>query len=106
MPVAKHKEIVAPFAWKAADLQDQTDWMRPFRPAELKEIDAALQGVKQRGRDWVDITREDFPLPAFSCELARIAQELETGRGMIRLRGLPRCHSTARVESKEQSSRR
>ena len=89
MHVAKHKEIVAPFAWKGADLQDQTDWIRPFRPDELKEIDAALQGVKRRGLDWVDVTREDFPLPAFSSELAQIAQELETGRGMILLRGLP-----------------
>src|SRR5688572_29702073 len=89
MQIVKHKKIVAPFAWKGMDLQDRTDWIRPFRPDELKEIDAALQGVKRRGLDWVDVTREDFPLPAFSSELAKIAQELETGRGMILLRGLP-----------------
>jgi hypothetical protein len=85
----KHKEIVAPFAWKGADLQHSTEWLRPFRPAELKELDDALQGVKRRELDWADITREDFPLPHFAAELARIAQELETGRGMILLRGLP-----------------
>lgn len=89
MPVAKHKEIVAPFAWTGAELQDRTDWIRPFAPAELTEIDAALQSVKRRGLDWVDVTREDFPLPAFAPELEKIAQELETGRGMILLRGLP-----------------
>lgn len=89
MQVAKHKPIVAPFAWKGTELQDRADWIRPFAPAELKEIDAALQGVKRRGLDWVDVTREDFPLPSFSGELAKIAQELETGRGMILLRGLP-----------------
>jgi hypothetical protein len=89
MQVEKHKPIEAPFAWKGADLQHRTDWMRTFRPAELKELDAALQGVKQRGLAWVDVTREDFPIPHFARELAKIAQELETGRGMIMLRGLP-----------------
>jgi hypothetical protein len=93
MQVAKHREIVAPFAWKGADLQGRTDWIRPFRADELREIDEALAGVKQRGLDWVDITREDFPLPRFSAELAGIAQELETGRGMILLRGLPLRYS-------------
>jgi Taurine catabolism dioxygenase TauD, TfdA family len=89
MQVAKHKSIEAPFAWKGADLQHRTDWIRPFSPAELKELDAALQGVKQRGLAWVDVAREDFPIPHFARELAKIAQELETGRGMILLRGLP-----------------
>ena len=89
MQAEQYQEIVAPFAWKGADIQSSTEWIRPFRPAELAEIDAALQAVKRRGLDWVDIAREDFPLPAFRHELARIAQVLETGRGMILLRGLP-----------------
>lgn len=56
MQVIKHHPIEAPFA-----------------PAELKEIDAVLQGVRRRGLDWMDVTREDFPLPAFSSELKRNA---------------------------------
>ena len=93
MQVARHREIVAPFAWKGAELQDRTDWIRPFKPAELAEIDTALEGVKRRGLAWVDITKEDFPLPGFARELAKIAQELELGRGMILLRGLPLAYS-------------
>ena len=89
MRVEKHQEIIAPFAWRGVDLQHSTEWIRPFRPEELKELDSALRAVKQRGLEWADITREDFPLPRFARELARIAQELETGRGMILLRGLP-----------------
>lgn len=89
MFIAKHQKIEAPFAWKGADLQHRTDWIRPFTRKELAEIDAAVQGVKRRGIDWVDLTSEDFPLHAFSPELRKIAQELETGRGMILLRGLP-----------------
>src|SRR5687767_14975351 len=89
MQVARNRPIEAPYAWKGADLQHRTDWIRPFTPSELQEIDAAVQGVKRRGLEWMDVTRADFPLPAFSAELAKIAQELETGRGMIMLRGLP-----------------
>ena len=89
MKAEKHKAIVAPFAWKGADLQSSTEWMRPFQKAELQEIDTALQAVKRRGLEWLEVTREDFPLPAFARELEKIAQELETGRGMILLRGLP-----------------
>lgn len=93
MQVAQHREIVAPFAWKGADLQHRSDWIRPFRAEELQEIDTALAGVKRRGLDWLDVTREDFPLPRFAAELAGIARELETGRGMILLRGLPLNYS-------------
>jgi hypothetical protein len=99
MELRKHKKIVSSFAWTGADLQDSTEWIRPFRPGELKEIDTALQSVKQRGLEWSDITREDFPLPQFSSELAVIAQELETGRGMVLLRGLPVEYSPADLRS-------
>ncbi len=85
----KCRPIDAPYAWTGADLAGKTDWIRPFSRSEIAELDAALQGVKQRGLAVLDITREDFPLPRFAPALARIAQELETGRGMILLRGLP-----------------
>ena len=89
MNAEKLKEIDAPFVWKGADLQNRTDWIRPFTNEELAEIDAALQSCKARGLVWADITREDFPLPRLGAALGGIAEELETGRGMILLRGLP-----------------
>jgi hypothetical protein len=89
----KHRPIEAPYAWKGADMQGSTEWLRPFKPDELAEIDAALNSVKKSGIDLLDIERTDFPLPTFSKELAKISQELETGRGMIMLRGLPLSYS-------------
>ncbi len=89
MQAEKHKPIEAPCAWKGADMQQKTDWLRPFQASELAEIDAALESVKRRGLELFDIGREDFPLPTLSRELAKISQELESGRGMIMLRGLP-----------------
>ena len=94
MQVEKRRPIEAPYAWKGADMQNrESEWLRPFRPDELAEIDAALNAIKERRLDLFDMSREDFPLPTFSKELAKIAQELETGRGMIMLRGLPLAYS-------------
>src|SRR5689334_15628801 len=93
MQIEKFQHIYAPCAWLGADKQNTTDWLRPFSAAELAEVDAALLSVKQRGLDLFDIGREDFPLPHFSHELAKIAQELESGSGMIMLRGLPLSYS-------------
>ena len=89
MNANRYMPIDLPSAWTGADMQNKTDWLRPFSAAELAEIDAALQSVKRRGLDLFDISQADFPLPAFSQELKTIANELETGRGMIMLRGLP-----------------
>jgi hypothetical protein len=89
----KYRPIEAPSVWHGAQMQQSKEWLRPFRAEELAEIDGALQAVKKSGLDLFDIEREHFPLPKFSKELARIAQELETGRGMIMLRGLPLSYS-------------
>ena len=98
MHAEKHRPINAPFAWKGADMQRSTEWLRPFKANELAEFDAALKAVKRRGLDLFDIERKDFPLPNFSQALANIAQELETGRGMIMLRGLPLAYSPEDLE--------
>ena len=42
-----------------------------------------------RGLAWPDIRKEDFPLPGVSAELAQVNRDLEWGRGLVLLRGLP-----------------
>jgi hypothetical protein len=93
MQAVKHRPIEAACAWTGAELRNRTDWIRPFKAAELAEIDAAVRAVQRRGLDWVDVDRDDFPLPTFAGEIAKIARELEAGRGMIMLRGLPQTYA-------------
>jgi hypothetical protein len=78
-----------PAAWRGADLARSTDWIWPVSDATVAELDAAVAGVKRRGLAWRDIRREDFPLPDFSRTLAAAQRELEDGRGVVLLRGLP-----------------
>ena len=89
----KYRPIEAPYAWTGAQMQKSSEWLRAFKRDELAEIDAALQAVKKSGIDLFDIDRDHFPLPTFSKELAKLGQELENGRGMVMLRGLPLSYS-------------
>jgi hypothetical protein len=89
MATTTEAPITSPAAWHGQDLARATDWVRPFTPAELAELDGALRTVRRRGLAWRDITRADFSLPTFAAELARVGHELEHGRGVVLLRGLP-----------------
>ena len=81
--------ITGPAAWHGRDLAQSTDWIRPISAAAVAELDAALAAVKARGLAWRDIRRDDFPLRGFAAELAAVGHELEHGRGVVLLRGLP-----------------
>jgi hypothetical protein len=83
------RPIGGPAAWQGATLLAERDWIRPLRRGAAEEIDAALAHVARRGLDWRDLTRDDFPLPTLSDTLADIADELETGRGVVKLTGFP-----------------
>ena len=79
--------LSGPNVWTGAEIATSTRWIRDLGPAHVAELDAALDAV--RGRPWREITRADFPLPGFASLLADIAAELETGSGIIKLRGFP-----------------
>ena len=67
----RHRFIEAPYAWKGADMQHKTHWLRPFSADELAEIDAALQAVKRRGLDLFDIDARGFPAAGDSRRSSR-----------------------------------
>jgi hypothetical protein len=79
--------IAGPSAWYGRDLEKQTDWIHELSHAERDEIAAAV--ARNRGRDLVDVTREDFALPALASALARFRHDLLHGRGFVLVRGLP-----------------
>jgi TfdA family taurine catabolism dioxygenase TauD len=81
--------ITGPAVWRGGDLAGSTDWIRPFSAAALAEIDAALRAVQARGLTWRDVRPADFPLPGLSADLAQVNRDLEWGRGLVLLRGLP-----------------
>jgi hypothetical protein len=81
--------IDGPAAWRGPDLAATTAWTRRLTPADLDEIEAALRAAESKGLGWRDIGRDDFPLPGLGPVLAEVLDELEHGRGLVLLRGLP-----------------
>ena len=81
--------IGGPAAWRGADLGSTRDWIRPITELEARELDSALRDVTRRGLDWPAMTRGDFPIPRFARSLGEVSRELEDGRGLVLLRGLP-----------------
>ena len=81
--------IKGPFAWHGSELERSRDWIETISPEEVSEVEEAMRRVKQRGLALHEVRRSDFPLPVLSRRLARIARELEDGRGIVLLRGLP-----------------
>jgi Taurine catabolism dioxygenase TauD, TfdA family len=79
--------IDGPAAWYGADLDRSGDWIRTLNETQKREIAAALERVRQRRL--FQLGRADFALASTADLLADISDELENGRGMVRLRGLP-----------------
>jgi hypothetical protein len=87
--MTKHAPLTGPSVWNGKDMQNSTRWIRDLTPAHLAELDKALQGVKAKGLDWSQVTRENFPLTDFDELFDSIREELENGSGILKLRGWP-----------------
>jgi hypothetical protein len=78
-----------PFAWRGSDLVRDPTWTMAWTAAELAELEAAVERARARGIAWRDVTPADFPLDRVKARLHRVADELEEGRGVVKLAGLP-----------------
>ena len=75
------------YVWSGADLMANKDWIYRLEESHLSEIDEALSAVRDVPVE--KITRANFIIPETATMLAKVAAELENGRGIALLRGLP-----------------
>ncbi len=75
--------------WRGAELERSGDWIRSFDQGQLAEVDGALAAVKRAGFGRFGFGRRAFPLERTAGLLAEVSEQLENGRGAVRLRGLP-----------------
>jgi hypothetical protein len=73
-----------PAAWRAADLRP-ADWMVPLGAEHAAELEAALATLGGRAPMQV----AEAPLPSLAPVLRDAGQRLDSGRGLVLLRGLP-----------------
>lgn len=78
-----------PSAWRGPELAARTDWILDLDAHDIAEIEAALASVKARAIRIPALGKEDFVLPTVAAKLARVLDELQDGRGLALIRGLP-----------------
>lgn len=88
-PALPGKPIVDPAGWEPAELVAADDWIYRFTASDIAEIVAAAETAMSAGLPPAEITRDNFALPQFSEALSGIRHELQRGRGVVVLRGLP-----------------
>lgn len=76
-------------AWTAPELANDDAWITHLTPAHINEIDAALSRALGRGFASTPFGQEDFPLPTFAPVLADVMDNVENGRGVNLIKGLP-----------------
>lgn len=76
-------------AWTRAVLEGDRSWEIRLTPAQAEEVSAAVARVAGRGLRGAEFARDDFVLPGLAPLLRDVQEELENGRGVALLRGLP-----------------
>jgi hypothetical protein len=89
MPEIRRTAFRTVAAWTAAEMYGSKRWIYRFSESDVAELDAALASVKAGGAPLAQLTRADFPLPALGARLSDMLRELESGCGVMLLRGLP-----------------
>jgi hypothetical protein len=87
--MSNRQPLTGPSVWLGRDMVDSSAWLREFDARTLEEIDIALKAVKERNLRWDQVRREDFATPAIVALMEDVAEELENGSGIVKIRTLP-----------------
>lgn len=86
---AARTPLSGPFVWTGAELAADDSWAVRWSRSQIREIDNALATARSQGATWQSVDADDFPLDTARDALAAAARELEGGRGVVKLIGLP-----------------
>jgi hypothetical protein len=81
--------LTGPDVWTGAELAGRTDWTWSWRPEEVAELLDVARTMVASGRPLERLGPADARLPVTAPRLAAVAADLETGCGIVNLRGLP-----------------
>ena len=88
-PAVRRQPVTAPCAWTARELAADPAWIYELAAGEIAEIERALLEVKHSGIPKYQVRSRDFRLPTLAPRLAAMWQQIEDGRGIALMRGVP-----------------
>jgi hypothetical protein len=86
----QQEEVITRAAWRGSEIQSGDEWIYRLSVEEIGELDSALRHLKASGRQIPDIDKEHFPLQRFGRTLRLLQTEIESGLGVMLIRGLSR----------------
>ena len=75
--------------WKGDEAAYSDDWVHTLSDQEVEKIDAALQKILSNRTAIQDLTKDDFDVSGLEFLIKRTQDEIEDGRGIFLVRGLP-----------------
>jgi hypothetical protein len=75
-------------AWKGTDMMKDNSWIYRLNERETAEIESAFARLSSTARIET-LTQKDFPLETFGRLVSAMRDQLEDGRGMTLLKGVP-----------------
>ena len=88
LPPMPERELSGPHVWYGEKLANSDEWIHVLSDQEIKEIDHALECVREKSDDLLNIDRNDFILPTLGPKLIELRSEIINGRGFVLIRGL------------------
>ncbi|KAF9466244.1 hypothetical protein BDZ94DRAFT_1280914 [Collybia nuda] len=89
LPEGFPKQVEGPIVWAGSDWVHEDQWVYNLSPADLEEIQNALNHFKKLNIPMGYLGKNNFPLPTLGEKLQGLAHELYSGRGFFVLRALP-----------------
>jgi alpha-ketoglutarate-dependent taurine dioxygenase len=89
MPEKRLQPITERSVWQASELAADPRWRHTLDADEVEELDRATRLVQSQGLGVGEFTREQFPLLTLGPRIEALVDEVENGRGVALLRGIP-----------------
>jgi hypothetical protein len=78
-----------PMAWRGSDIKGKDDIAFDLTACQGAALESLLGRFRKRGLGLGDIRPEDCRHPALDADLARVFDEIQEGRGIVVIRGIP-----------------
>ena len=88
--IIRGEPVSGPCVWRGSDLQNTASWVHTLDDSTIHCLNTALQSLAKTKLHFTVFTKNDFPISAeFSDFLCHCQEELENGKGVLLIRGLP-----------------
>lgn len=86
---ALRRPLAGPFVWTGEELGKNERWVQELDAGQIETIASGIEAFARTGLPWQQADAQQLPLGGLDDLLPRIRDELESGTGLFRLRGVP-----------------